>query len=210
MTHRRCVSIWWWYLNSMSRVFCLTLAGTRFKVTLELKSLKSRPSEQSSVSGSEFPQVSLQDCRPHIREQRHWLMPASIVLRCVGRSVYGMANESFDDSDHLGTKKELGQKRNCAWTIEKTHAVLCNHLIVLVVVVSEKKRKKNLQGCVWIRKPRRIMESLLEEKLDESHEWQRTREANLKADLGNTMKTTQNDQLELRISNISIFARRGH
>ena len=56
-------------------------------------------------------------------------MPASIVLRCVGRSVYVMANESFDN---LGTRKKENwvSKEFVLGPSIKTYTVLCGHLIV--------------------------------------------------------------------------------
>ena len=72
---------------------------------LEIRPIRAKQCERKWIS-----EVSLQDSRRHIREQRRWLMPALIVLRCAGRSVYGMASESFDN---LVTKNKRSVKKLC-------------------------------------------------------------------------------------------------
>jgi hypothetical protein len=55
------------------------------------------PCPMSPMTAKLISEVSLQDSRPHIHEQQHLPMLVLIVRQCVGRLVYGMANESFDN-----------------------------------------------------------------------------------------------------------------
>jgi hypothetical protein len=51
-------------------------------------------------------------------------MPAPVVLQCVGRSVYGMVNESFDN---LGTKKKknwVGNEVVLGPSIKNVHSIV--------------------------------------------------------------------------------------
>ena len=66
--------------------------------------------------------MSLQDFRLHIREQRHLMMLVLIVRRYVGRSVCGMANESFDNL--VTGWVYMGQQKNYSTIDENVRSIV--------------------------------------------------------------------------------------
>ena len=73
-------------------------------------------------------------------------MPALIVPRCVGRSVYGMANESFDNLVTRKKKENGVSKEFVLGPSMKAYTVLCSHLIIMKgILISHNMCMQNIQ-----------------------------------------------------------------